>query len=285
CKATGDPHYRTFDGKKYNFQGDCTYVLVQSIDESGLDPFIVKANNYKKKPTARVSYTRWVSLDYAGHTYKLDWKRKLIIDGQRTCAPYEDEEVGISIEQCGNDLVIKTKFGLEVRYNGMHNAYVLASTKLMHKVEGLCGNYNGKSSDDLRLRANFPGTASVSQTDNFGNSWVTNDDNEDSQKCKIAITNEECPENEQKRLKVDKNGCGWLFDQNSPFKLAAIKAGSPPEFDAAAEDCVYDVCADKDHEKVRCEQYNEVYKMLLGLGQTVKNWRDITKCRKLKPNL
>lgn len=68
CTASGDPHYRTFDGRKFDFQGTCIYQLAGLYSEKpGLVPFKVTVQNDNRGNKA-VAYTKTVTISIYGAT-------------------------------------------------------------------------------------------------------------------------------------------------------------------------------------------------------------------------
>lgn len=63
CWAMGDPHYRTFDGKKYDFMGTCAYTMAKNCEKgSDLPYFEVLAQN-ENRGNKRVSFVALVTVN------------------------------------------------------------------------------------------------------------------------------------------------------------------------------------------------------------------------------
>lgn len=66
CEGSGDPHYVSFDGRRFDFMGTCTYLLAGSCGQaSGLHIFRVLVEN-EHRGSQTVSYTRAVRVEALG---------------------------------------------------------------------------------------------------------------------------------------------------------------------------------------------------------------------------
>lgn len=65
CTVFGDPHYRTFDGRVFNFQGACKYLLTSDCRN---DSFSVRVTN-DARSSRSFSWTKTVTLTVSFSTF------------------------------------------------------------------------------------------------------------------------------------------------------------------------------------------------------------------------
>lgn len=83
CRASGDPHYTSYDGLKFDFQGTCTYTLSKScgLEGSNLVDFTVNVENVQWERNRRrvVSVTKLVAVEVYGFTLVMKHKTSGIL--------------------------------------------------------------------------------------------------------------------------------------------------------------------------------------------------------------
>ncbi|CAK8684363.1 unnamed protein product [Clavelina lepadiformis] len=148
CRAYGDPHYVTPDGRKYDFMGSCVYNFATTNSLVMTDPkyFSIETANEHRRGHTRVSYLSNVTITLgSGDVIFLGKDSYATVNGDET-SEYESPE--FKVAPSGTSMVLTTKYHLRVSFNGDGLVVKIPST-YKQKINGLCGNYNDDESDDL----------------------------------------------------------------------------------------------------------------------------------------
>ncbi|KAM9827438.1 LOW QUALITY PROTEIN: zonadhesin, like [Neosynchiropus ocellatus] len=265
CIICGDPHYTTFDDKYFSFMGTCTYTLARNCNTSG-PSFSVEGKN-EERGASGVSYLRKLYVTVDGITVTMMKQRRTLVNGVRVAMPHSPSAL-MSLTLAGQYVTLETTFGLRVRWDGNHYAQITVPSSFYDQMCGLCGDYDGNPNNDFTK----PDGTLVSNVNDFGNSWQTEDDEDES--CTGGTTPDpDCdPALEAEVVKPEK--CGKIKDPAGPFRECINKVDPTPYF----QSCVFDMCQFNGQQHVLCDQLQAYTDACLNAGATVHQWRTPAFC-------
>ncbi|XP_071073993.1 mucin-2 [Dasypus novemcinctus] len=175
CTGWGDPHFRTFDGLYYSYQGNCTYMLVEEVNPSG-DDFGVYIDNYHCDVQDEVSCPRTIIVRHKTQevlvktVHVMPMQMQVQINSQVVALPYE--KYGLRVYESGiNYMVDIPELGALIAYNGLSFSVRLPYRLFGNNTKGQCGTCNNNTADDCML----PSGERVDSCELAADSWVVND--------------------------------------------------------------------------------------------------------------
>ncbi|XP_040977901.1 IgGFc-binding protein-like [Aquila chrysaetos chrysaetos] len=268
CIGTGDPHYTTFDGLKYDFQGTCVYQFAAlCTQDPKLVPFTVKVENNNRGSKA-VSFTKAVTLEVYGNVISMSQEhpRKVKVNGAFVELPFT-QKGQFELYHSGVHGFVRTAFGLRVSFDWYSYARVILPDDYAGAVCGLCGNANGNADDDFVTRDGKRAADEIQ----LANSWKVGD----VPGCSAGCVGD-CPvcDEKQKRLYRGDGYCGVIARAGGPFR-ACHDAIDPAPF---LEDCAFDACHYKGHRDTLCKAIAAYVTECQSRGINVEQWRTPSFC-------
>ncbi|KAM9226326.1 IgGFc-binding protein [Dugong dugon] len=269
CEGSGDPHYVSFDGRRFDFMGTCTYLLAGLCGQNATLPdFRVLVEN-EHRGSQTVSYTRAVRVEARGVelAVRREYPGKVLLDGVLRCLPFQAADGQIQVFRQGSDAVIRTDFGLTVAFNWNSRVRAKVPGSYAEALCGLCGNFNGNPGDDLALRGGGQAANALA----FGNSWL-----EETRPGCGPVDPGECPNLDSlvTQQVQSKKECGILADPEGPFR----ECHNTLDPQGAVRDCVYDRCLLPGQSGPLCEALAAYAAACQAAGATVDSWRSETFC-------
>ncbi|XP_063737440.1 LOW QUALITY PROTEIN: mucin-5AC-like [Eleginops maclovinus] len=176
CYGWGDPHYVTFDGTYYGFQGNCSYWLVKEI--SPRYNFSVMIDNYYCSPDG-LSCPQSMTVFYKSYKIFITQKEingmrknQVLVNDRHVSPAYQNVDFRITTTGIDTVLVIP-KIHAKIIFSGLMFSINLPYSQFANNTWGQCGTCDNNRTDDCML----PSGKIDSSCPNMAHEWHTNNSN------------------------------------------------------------------------------------------------------------
>ncbi|CAD6185209.1 unnamed protein product [Caenorhabditis auriculariae] len=294
----GDPHYTTFDGLYFNYQGTCPYVFSQPCTNL-VEPYAyysVRAKNELLSTGSSVSSVSEIEVDFYNRTVHIDGRSKwVMVDGLQVRLPWyypSSTDPKITITYNGNTFFVFNDQNVKVTYTNTYTVCIQVPDIPEFSGEktlcGFAGNRDGNWNDDVVNRngsvyfitndhqpPNGAGATGFLQTQD---SWITDNFLKLREGQEICITGEILNNNTQCDTQKAVIACNPILQaENNQGPFAVCSQLPNATVTGIYNDCVYDVCR---HPELICTAlygFVQACQAELPLA-TFPNWRTDTKC-------
>ncbi|CAH1252404.1 ZAN [Branchiostoma lanceolatum] len=283
CGAWGDPHYYPFDGGEHHFQGPCRYTFAADCGSSR--DFNVTTQNVPIPWNPSYSSVREVYVEAHGFVVGVLQGRAVTVNGRPYSLPISLRTGGL-IEVSLTGLFVRVllaNLGVEIFFDGIDRVKVEVPDNYRGQMCGLCGNFNGNTSDDYRT----PDGTVVGDWTTFGDSWLT-----DSDTCMDSAANgrkkrQSGPEltlpsgcsDDLQAAAESADSCGLLKDSNGPFAVCHGTVDPDTYFNT----CVFDICALNGNTIALCSNLAAYVDACRAAGVPPFSWRTEERCSEVCP--
>ncbi|XP_022091554.1 IgGFc-binding protein-like [Acanthaster planci] len=261
CSGHGDPHYTSFDGRRFNYQGKCRYIVFRSTLKDEEIPFEVVAQHRPARRNRRVALTEELHIIAGDARIELLQDREVRINGVEFNTPVYPFE-GVSIKRVGKQLVLQTDFDVKLEWDGTNAFSIEVSPDYLNRTWGLCGTYDEDPDNDFTT----PGGRVVEDENSFGNSWVYGHDCNETEPPGDSYN--PCEENSDS-VNLATQLCRIITQENGPFRECHDDINPQGYY----ESCLYDLCSTLPDRGALCEDVAKYADDCLWAGVEIEEWR------------
>ncbi|XP_033097307.1 mucin-5AC-like, partial [Anneissia japonica] len=160
CTVYGESHYTSFDSRQFEFQGECTYTMVQSTSDSHIE-FSIKSQNILCGSTG-VTCTKSIIFNVGSG---VDKETVELVRGKTLELPMNSH---FHMHDIGNYIFITIPEGVTLQWDRGTLMYIRLSPEHSKNVTGLCGNFDSDHVNDFVPSSGGPPVATATE---FGDSW------------------------------------------------------------------------------------------------------------------